>query len=60
MFYELNREAIKVQETLKAMYLGVSGKYYSENTAWEYVKEYTNIDLKQILNNIVKSKHTGG
>lgn len=57
MFYEPNREqAIKVQETLKTMYLGVSGKYYSGNTAWEYVKEYTNIDLKQILNNIIKSK----
>jgi type II restriction enzyme len=61
MFYEPNREqAIKVQETLKTMYLGVNGKYYSGNTAWEYVKEYTNIDLKQILNNIVKSKHRGG
>jgi type II restriction enzyme len=61
MFYEPNREqAIKVQETLKTMYLGIRGRYYSGNTAWEYVKEYTNIDLKQILNNIIKSKHRGG
>lgn len=39
MFYEPNREqAIKVQETLKTIYLGVSGNYYVGNAARKYVK----------------------
>ena len=57
MFYYPNREqAIKIQETLKTLYLGIGGEYYSCDDAWEYLKKVTNIDLKNILYNIVKQQ----
>jgi len=50
MFYYPNRlQAIRIQETLKTVYAGVQGEYYWGDTAWDYVKQRTNIDLKDIL-----------
>lgn len=55
MFYYPNREqAIRIQDTLKTLYLGIGGEYYSGEAAWEYLKKVTNVDLKNILYNIVK------
>lgn len=57
MFYYPNREqAIKIQETLKTLYIGIGGEYYSGDDAWEYLKKITNVDLKNILYNIVKQQ----
>lgn len=53
MFYYPNRtQAIKIQETLKTLYQGVNGKYYSGDDAWNYVKNETSIDLHAELQRI--------
>jgi type II restriction enzyme len=50
MFYYPNREqAIRIQETLQTTYNGVGGLYYSGDSAWNFVKEKTDIDLLNIL-----------
>lgn len=50
MFYYPNREqAIRIQETLKTIYSGVGGEYYSGEESWKYIKEITGIDLYTIL-----------
>ncbi len=55
MFYYPNRDgAIKIQNTLKTLYKGIGGEYYYGNSAWEYVKDRTKVDLKQILEDIAK------
>jgi len=55
MFYYPNRDqAMRIQATLKTIYEGVSGEYYSGDEAWDYIKNYTKIDLKNILEEIAK------
>ena len=57
MFYYPQREqAKKIQETLKTLYLGTGGKYYSGDSAWKYIKELTDIDLIEILERIIKTR----
>lgn len=60
MFYYPNRsQAIKIQETLKALYDGVGGEYYFGESAWGVIKDRTGIDLLQTLERIAdeKEKH---
>lgn len=53
MFYSPNRtQAIKIQETLKTLYKGVGGEYYSGEEAWCYLTQTTGVDLKKILLNL--------
>ncbi len=53
MFYYPNRsQAIRIQETLETLYEGVDGEYYYGDTAWKYVHQKTNIDLKSTLEEI--------
>lgn len=53
MFYYPNRtQAIKIQQTLETLYKGIKGQYYYGNSAWDYVKETTGVDLKGILEKI--------
>ena len=53
MFYYPNRDqAIRIQETLQTTYKGVGGFYYSGDSAWDYIKERTDIDLYEILKGI--------
>jgi hypothetical protein len=53
MFYYPNRtQAIKIQNTLETLYKGIGGEYYYGDSAWEYVRERTGIDLKAILEHI--------
>ena len=55
MFYYPNREqAIRIQDTLKTLYQGVGGEYYSRDEAWDYVRQRTQIDLKAILVSIAE------
>ena len=55
MFYYPNRtQAIKIQETIKDMYSGLGGLYYFGCSAWNYIKQITDIDLKAILEGIAK------
>lgn len=57
MFYYPQRtQAIKIQETLETLYKGIGGKYYYGDSAWQYIKKYTNIDLLEILKNIAESR----
>jgi hypothetical protein len=50
MFYYPNRtQAIKIQQTLETLYLGVGGEYYFGDSAWEYIRNKTSVDLKVIL-----------
>lgn len=59
MFYYPNREqAIRIQQTLKTLYLGVQGQYFFGDEAWDYIKNKTDIDIKAILTNIA-DRRTG-
>lgn len=50
MFYEPQRkQARDIQQKLKALYTEVGGKYYSGEEAWQYVTNYTGVDLNEIL-----------
>ncbi|MGD8782115.1 MAG: ApaLI family restriction endonuclease [Ignavibacteria bacterium] len=60
MFYYPNREQAKrIQTTLETLYKGVEGEYYFADTAWEYIKEKTEIDLKEILEEIANERTNG-
>ncbi|GGK22427.1 restriction endonuclease [Caldalkalibacillus thermarum] len=53
MFYYPNRaQAIKIQQALETLYEGVDGHYFYGDSAWEYVKNTTGVDLKAILTKI--------
>ncbi len=57
MFYYPNRDqAIKIQKTLETLYHGVDGEYIYGDSAWQYIKDTTEVDLKQILTNIAEAK----
>lgn len=57
MFYYPQRQQAKaIQEALETMYKGIGGKYYYGDSAWEYVREYTGVDLQEILIKIAESR----
>ena len=57
MFYYPNRtQAIKIQEILKDLYVGIGGEYYSGEDAWAYIHNATGINLKNILVTIAKEQ----
>ena len=55
-YYPQRNQARKIQETLETLYNGIGGKYYYGDGAWEYIKEYTGIDLLEILEKIASSR----
>ena len=60
MFYYPNRaQAINIQKTLETLYHGIGGEYYYGEKAWEYIKTQTNIDLKQILEELAIEVENG-
>ena len=60
MFYYPQRtQAIKIQETLEALYRGMDGKYYYGDGAWQYIHELSGIDLLEILEKIALSRECG-
>lgn len=60
MFYYPNRDqAIRIQDTLKTLYKGIDGKYYSGDDAWNFIREYTSVDLKGILEKIAEENEGG-
>lgn len=57
MFYHPNREqAVRIQDTLRTLYHGVNGEYYSGDEAWQYVRQKTGVDLKTILTDIANKQ----
>ena len=58
MFYYPQRtQAKKIQETLETLYHGIDGDYYYGDSAWEYVKDFTGIDLMEILEKVAESRN---
>jgi len=55
-YYPHRKQAIRIQDTLKTLYAGVKGEYYSGDEAWAFLKKYTGVDLKNILTEIVEEK----
>ena len=50
MFFAPNRtQAIYIQTKLKSVYEKAGGEYYVGNTAWEYIKKETGINLKDLF-----------
>ncbi len=57
MFYYPQREqAIRIQQTLKTLYTGVEGEYYGGDEAWDFLQNYTGVDLKAILTEIANER----
>ena len=57
MFYYPQRDqAIRIQATLKTLYAGVEGEYYGGEDAWNYLRDYTGVDLKAILADIANER----
>ncbi len=57
MFYYPQREQAKrIQATLKTIYTGVKGQYYGSEEAWDFIKEYTGFNLKEILTKIADKR----
>ena len=60
MFYYPNRsQAKRIQETIETLYNGIGGEYYYADSAWQYIKDNTNIDLLNILKEIALEKERG-
>lgn len=60
MFYYPNREqARRIQKTLETLYAGVGGDYFFGDTAWEFIRKYTDVDLLAVLNRIATEKTNG-
>lgn len=57
MFYYPQREqAQKIQKALETIYIGIGGKYFYEDAAWNYIKDYTGINLLEILHRIADDR----
>ncbi len=57
MFYYPNRkQAVRIQQTLQTMYLGIQGEYYFGESAWKVIKDKTGVDLLNILERIAETK----
>jgi len=57
MFYYPNRkQAIRIQETLATLYEGIGGHYFYGESAWDFVRTQTSIDLKSILEEIAAER----
>ena len=61
MFYYPNREqAQRIQRTLETLYAGAGGEYHYGDGAWQYIREITGIDLKNILEAIADEGNQNG
>ena len=55
MFYFPNRtQAIRIQKTLEVEYAKLQGEYHCGAAAWNFVAQYTGVNLKAILERIAK------
>ena len=60
MFYYPNRtQAQRIQKTLETLYAGVDGEYHYGDDAWDYIENYTNVNLKAILEKIASERVNG-
>lgn len=57
MFFEPDRkQAKKIQTKLKELYIKLGGEYYAGDSAFNYIKNYTGVDLKKILEEIANDR----
>ena len=57
MFYYPNRaQAQRIQKTLETLYAGVGGEYHYGDSAWQYIANYTSINLLAILQAIADER----
>lgn len=57
MFYYPNRsQAQRIQKALETLYKGIGGEYYFGESSWQFVKKYSGVDLKEILESIANEK----
>ncbi len=57
MFYYPNRtQAQRIQKTLETLYAGAGGEYHHGDNAWDYIQQYTDCDLKWILEKIATER----
>lgn len=60
MFYYPNRDQAKrIQKTLETLYVGLGGEYHYGDGAWQYIKDYTGVDLLAVINRIAEEKAKG-
>jgi len=60
MFYYPNRaQARKIQQVLEDLYKSLGGQYYYGDSAWQFIKDYTGVDLLGVITRIAEDK-TGG
>ena len=61
MFYYPNRlQAQRIQATLETLYAGSGGLYYYADTAWQYIFDRTEVDLRGMLESIAEAKIQNG
>ena len=58
-YYPLRTQAMRIQKTLETLYAGAEGEYHYGDDAWNYVQQYTGVDLKGILETIAKERTNG-
>ena len=57
MFFYPNRQsAIRVQDRLREFYEENGGQFYSEESAWDFIHQYTGVDLKAMLIEIAEEQ----
>ncbi|MFQ5620873.1 MAG: ApaLI family restriction endonuclease, partial [Candidatus Nanoarchaeia archaeon] len=49
-------QAIRIQDAIKTLYHGVDGEYYARDDAWSFIKKFTGVNLKGILEEIAKEE----
>ena len=59
-YYPMRSQAIRIQQTLETLYSGIGGEHYYGDAAWEYLRNYTSVDLKGILEAIAERKKKNG
>lgn len=57
MFYYPNRtQAQRIQATLQTLYEGLGGQYYYSDSAWDFIYNFTGVNLLLILQTIAQEK----
>lgn len=57
MFYYPNRvQAQRIQKTLETLHAGVGGEYHYGESAWQYIENYTGVNLLAILQTIADER----
>lgn len=51
-YYPVRSQAMKIQKTLETLYQGLGGQYYHSDAAWDYIHNYTGVNLLEILHKI--------